>query len=237
VDNYEFCAEFAAKHSGRVLDYGCGEGQIVSLLLDRGIDAYGCDVFYEGGSFRGTNTERIRRMEGARIPFPDAHFDVVVHNQVFEHVPDLDVAASEIARVLKPGGLMLGIFPDRSVWREGHCGVPFLHWFPKGSNARVYYATAWRTLGLGYFHGTKSRRQWAADACAWLDQWTYYRTYDDIQAALKRHFAPMQHIEADWLVSRRAITSVVPPTLRAIVTRKLGGMVFVARRHEVAATI
>ena len=33
----------------RVLDYGCGYGQLVGLLRDRGIDAWGCDIFYGGG--------------------------------------------------------------------------------------------------------------------------------------------------------------------------------------------
>ena len=35
---------------------------------------------------------------------------------------------SKIHRVLKPGGTLLSLSPDKSVWHEGHCGVPFLHW-------------------------------------------------------------------------------------------------------------
>jgi SAM-dependent methyltransferase len=146
VNNYEYCADFAADKCGahsKTLDYGCGQGEIVERLLARGTDAYGCDDFYEGGSYKGAvrpklfEERRIREMVDNRIPFDDGFFDVVVHNQVFEHVPDTNLAVSEIARVLKPGGTILAIFPDDSWWREGHCGIPFLHWFPKESSLRV----------------------------------------------------------------------------------------------------
>lgn len=236
MNNYEFCAEFAAKRGRLVLDYGCGQGQIVELLLGRGVDTYGCDVFYEGGDYSpqipNAIASRIKRMEGDRIPFPDQFFDVVTHNQVFEHVPDLNVAVAEIARVLKPGGVMLGLFPDSNVWREGHCGIPFLHWFPKGSNVRVYYALALRAVGLGLHHGEKSRRAWAEDFCLWLDNWTYYRTYRDITASLQKHFSAPVHIEAEWFGKRvGAKAALVPPAARRFITRRWGGMVFWCQRH------
>lgn len=233
MDNYEFCADFAARHGKRVLDYGCGSGRIVELLLKRNVDAYGCDVFYEGGDYsphvRPTLASRIKRMEGDRIPFPDSFFDAVTHNQVFEHVPDIHLAASEIARVLKPGGLMLGLFPDRSVWREGHCGVPFLHWFPKGSAARVYYALAFRTLGFGYHHGNKTRLQWSQEFCAWLDAWTYYRSYREIREAFSRHFGQPTHIEPQWLDARLRVP--LPDTIKTAIVHRLAGLVFWCERR------
>jgi SAM-dependent methyltransferase len=55
MNNYEFCAKFIAVLIGdansRILDYGCGKGVIVQVLLDRGYEAYGCDVFYHGGDY------------------------------------------------------------------------------------------------------------------------------------------------------------------------------------------
>jgi SAM-dependent methyltransferase len=46
-----------------------------------------------------------------RLSFPDAVFDIVVCNEVFEHVPELSEAIAEIARVLRPGGILLATFP------------------------------------------------------------------------------------------------------------------------------
>ena len=37
------------------------------------------------------------------------------------------IVLAKISRVLKPGGMVLSLFPDKGVWREGHCGIPFLH--------------------------------------------------------------------------------------------------------------
>ena len=59
----------------------------------------------------------------------------------------------EIHRVLKPGGTVLSIFPSRDVFREGHIGIPFSHWFPKGSRVRFYYTWALRAGGPGHVEG------------------------------------------------------------------------------------
>lgn len=46
----------------------------------------------------------VARIDITEIPFPDAHFDLVVANHVLEHVPDDAAALREIARVLRRGG-------------------------------------------------------------------------------------------------------------------------------------
>ena len=45
------------------------------------------------------------------LSFPDASFDLVVCNDLFEHVPDLPRAAREIARIIRPRGVLLATFP------------------------------------------------------------------------------------------------------------------------------
>lgn len=238
MNNYEFCADYAAlrlPRGGKMLDYGCGAGHIVKLACAKGVDAYGCDVFYEGGDHSPeidpAIDDAIFRMEGNRIPFPDSTFDLVTNNQVMEHVEDLDAVLAEIARVLKPGGLVLSLFPDRGVWREGHCGVPFLHRFPKGSSFRRYYAHLARLVGLGFHKNGKPPKVWADEFCQWLDDWTHYRPYREIARSYSEHLSVPSHIEAEWMTARLGNwADNLPASLRALVARKYAHMTFLATK-------
>lgn len=226
----------------QILDYGCGSGAIVKELRKAGKSAFGCDVFYEGGDYSDAVDREllddgiIKRMEGDAIPFESAGFDVVINNQVMEHVQDLEAVLAEIHRVLRPGGVLLSLFPDKGVWREGHCGIPFLHWFPKKSRPRIYYAAFWRMLGFGYNKGSKSVLQWSRDTCEWLDSWTYYRSRHEIGAAYGACFDKIRHIEDYWLWLRlnrnRTPIAILPSWLQRFIVAKLGCMVFEARKPE-----
>lgn len=247
MNNHEFCTEWTLHNNTEhfnisVLDYGCGAGEIVKQLRQSGIDAFGCDIFYEGGdSSKKVDPllfgNSIRRMDKqtCAIPFNSASFDYIINNQVMEHVVSLDSVLTEIHRVLKPGGVVLSLFPDKYVWREGHCGIPFLHWFPKGSRPRVYYAALLRMFGLGKFKDNRSVMRWSQDACEWLDTWTYYRTLQEIHSSYDRYFCELRHIEDYWLQQRlgaRKITVAwLPPFAQELVARKLAGLVFTARKR------
>jgi SAM-dependent methyltransferase len=76
------------------------------------------------------------------IPFDSGQFDLIVSNQVFEHVEHLDAILSECARVLKPAGALLTNFPLATTVVEPHVGVPFVHWMPPGSARQTYLRCA-----------------------------------------------------------------------------------------------
>jgi SAM-dependent methyltransferase len=239
MNTYEFVSDWVRRRvtgqAACVLDYGCGAGQIVKLLRRAQVDAWGCDVFYEGGDSSRLIPEElrpfIRRMSNNVIPYEDSKFDVVVSNQVFEHVPDMAAALREIARVLKPGGTALNVFPDRGVWREGHCGIPFLHWFPKGTQPRVYYAALMRLLGFGNFTAGKSSMQWSHDFCKWLDDWTYYRSAAEIHAQFEDLLGNTTGVEEEWLRARyNGRFESLPVGLQRFIVRKLGGRTLVSTR-------
>lgn len=236
LDNYEYCAYFARTLYGgtklKVLDYGCGKGSTVELLLKDGHDAYGCDAWYEGGdtseAIPAAIRNRIATMDGDRIPFPDGTFDLVMSNQVLEHVADIDIVLSEMARVLRPGGTCLALFPHREVWREGHTNIPFLHWFPKGSAAQIWYATLLRKLGLGYFKDNLPPMAWAERSCRWINTWCHYRPRRQLNRAFRQHISPPRHIEADWMAKRWPTLRIIPRKLRTLISRKASGLVITA---------
>ncbi len=185
-----FVLDFALRHGGRVLDYGCGAGKLVLAGRANGLDMFGTDLFYGGSETRAEAASLIGTVirelnPDGSIPFPDEYFDLVTNNQVMEHVQDLDAVLSEIARVLRPGGRVLSLFPSRDVWREGHIGIPFSHWFPKGNWLRFVYTWCLRSLGFGTWkEQAPTARQWAVDKLEWIDRWTVYRSRAEILALL-----------------------------------------------------
>lgn len=241
IDNYEYCAQVAAELAqpgGRVLDYGCGAGQVVGKLVERGVDAFGCDAYYEGNDWSASVPAnlmgvRIRRIEGGRIPYDDGLFDAVINNQVMEHVEDLDAVLAEIHRVVKPGGRVLSIFPDKGVWREGHTNVPFMHWLPPGQ-FRHAYAAAVIGSGLGYRFGQPALKA-AQSSGDYLDRWTHYRTSPVIRDAYVRYFKDLSHLEADWLDRRlgpeHPATRWLPAPVKRFVVRKFAGMALLCVRR------
>jgi 2-polyprenyl-6-hydroxyphenyl methylase/3-demethylubiquinone-9 3-methyltransferase len=96
----------------RVLDLGCGRGELTGALRARGARAFGIEVderFVESGKILDVLFQdelpvlsTVDR-EGRSI-FPSEFFDLVISDQVLEHVADLEAVTAEVARVLKPGG-------------------------------------------------------------------------------------------------------------------------------------
>jgi SAM-dependent methyltransferase len=92
----------------RVLDIGCGDGQITRLAarLDGVARAVGIDPTWNQirvAAERGHATGFVRAGADG-LPFPDGRFDAVVACLVFEHIDAVDAAIAEVARVLAPGG-------------------------------------------------------------------------------------------------------------------------------------
>lgn len=245
MSNYEFCAQWAIDSADspqiRVLDYGCGNGEIVKLLRAKEIESFGCDVFYDACNYAQLKQDplfgtAILEMADGKIPFAANYFDFIVSNQVMEHVEDIDLTLAEFQRVLKPTGQILTIFPDKSTWAEGHCGIPFLHWFPKGSTPRVYYAFLLRSIGVGsgYFKSEKSPMKWSQDICLWLDKWTHYRTPAEIESKYSSYFDDIQSIELHLLHQRlghrKNLVSWLPKVIQQTVTKKLAGRAIVAHK-------
>lgn len=101
----------------RVLDIGCGDAGVLIALAEAGADAYGIEPF-EPSVRRG----RVRAEEyGVKIdlragvaetlPFEDASFDLVLLDNVLEHVQDRERTLDEIVRVLRPGGILYLVTP------------------------------------------------------------------------------------------------------------------------------
>jgi SAM-dependent methyltransferase len=191
---------------GRILDFGCGGGDLVARGKKRGLNIYGVDAFYAGSKAKAVALENdllgklvFELDEDGVIPFEEDYFDFVISNQVFEHVVDLELVLAQIDRVLKPSGELLALFPSREVIREGHCGIPMIHWFRKDSAFRYPYMRLMRAFGLGHFKVGKSQRVWALNFIDWLDRFTVYRTRKEIENSFRKTGFVVTHIEDDYV--------------------------------------
>lgn len=127
-------AEGRQRSALRVLDVGCGRGATVAWLIENGFDAFGVDVRadYIANGLAYLEGDRLRAVDGAAYPFPDEYFDIVLSNQVFEHVANLGALAREVARTTRRSGVGLHVFPAKWIFEEPHMHTPMVHWLPKG---------------------------------------------------------------------------------------------------------
>ena len=68
---------------------------------------------------------------GLDLPFKDRSVDIIICNQIYEHVPDPYRMLDEIKRILKTGGFCFFGAGNRLKIIEGHYFLPFLSWLPK----------------------------------------------------------------------------------------------------------
>jgi SAM-dependent methyltransferase len=67
---------------------------------------------YLGDEHHGGDTvEGVRHEDVMNLSYPDGSFDLIVSNDVMEHIPDPAKALRECCRVLRPGGVFLATFP------------------------------------------------------------------------------------------------------------------------------
>jgi SAM-dependent methyltransferase len=204
--NYRYFVHYVTELSGfdapRVLDFGCGNGFLVRLLRQGGVECYGADVLYGGAQYDALaesgylDTHTVREIVDGRLPFDDKFFDVVVSNQVFEHVEQLDETIDELYRVMDDDGVGYHHFPSREVVREGHTGIPLAHRLTR-SQFRYQYALACRRLGLGCNKGDLAPEVWAQIELEWIDRYCFYRPYAILRAAFERRFV-IRHRETDY---------------------------------------
>ena len=92
----------------RCLDLGSDNGIVSLLLRRRGGDWASADMTDDSvASIRELVGSDVHRVSGERLPFRDAEFDRVVVVDMLEHVADDGAFATELARVLQPGGRLV----------------------------------------------------------------------------------------------------------------------------------
>jgi ubiquinone/menaquinone biosynthesis C-methylase UbiE len=98
-----------------MLDFGCGDGIFTEAVFGRQAGIYGCDIATgELPSARDSGVYRqgVQFADGHALPYRDNTFGSCYSNSVIEHIPDPHNVLPELARVLRPGGLLVLTVPS-----------------------------------------------------------------------------------------------------------------------------
>jgi SAM-dependent methyltransferase len=141
--------------TAKILDFGCGAGGTLRALRTLGyVNAFGYDVG-DGRTLLGADRDHITvgTLLNLKLPYEDNSFDLVISDQVFEHVQDQVRVFEELLRITKPGGHGLHIIPARYAPIEQHIFVPF-----GGVLQHRWWYKLWALLGV--------RNEWQAGLSA-----------------------------------------------------------------------
>jgi len=103
----------ASQNNPTIVDVGCGDGHLVWSINEAGLIAVGSNVI--GIDISPRRIQRFRSLTGFEAILADGHLmptlesasvDLALSTMVIEHIPDEHGHAEELARILKPGGLL-----------------------------------------------------------------------------------------------------------------------------------
>lgn len=201
----------------KILDVGCGDGHLIQYLQknlnilnsDIEVEIYGFDVSDHGvqaeGYFEKTIEflsegfpdvlweKRLRVFSAKELwPYSDDFFNVIVSNQVVEHVHDHDLFFSEINRTLCKGGVSVHLFPLMHCFYESHLNLPLVHKILNYDFMASYIKFLSR-LGFGKFKqqgksSSSTLDKYAERHADYMSFFTNYLSYYEILKMGKKYF-------------------------------------------------
>ena len=126
----------------RMLDAGCGNGIESGPYADR-LAVYGVDYqpTYVDSCASAYPDAHYSLGDLAALDFPDEHFDLVLMNQVIEHLERPQVVVAELTRVLRPGGTLLVATPNYGTFGWRLIENTYHRWFVDDFDAESNHVT------------------------------------------------------------------------------------------------
>lgn len=95
----------------KILDLGCGRGDLLNVFNSLGFDIYGADIAKSNIEVSSENIQYFD-FNTETYKYPDNMFDVIYSKSVIEHISNTDHFIKEQIRILKPGGMLILLTPD-----------------------------------------------------------------------------------------------------------------------------
>ena len=183
----------------RILDLGCGSGEMVKEYRGLCFEAFGSDIKpHDHREFQDMQKKGIiciSKTNPYRLTFKDDSFDLVCSDNVFEHIIDYPTVLKEIYRVLKPGGISLHIFPSRYRIVECHTGIPL------GSIIKKrWWLSLWARLGIrNKYQKGSSAKETVERNYNYIHNHTNYLNKSDIRKTVCHFFGNITDCEKAFL--------------------------------------
>lgn len=137
----------------RLLDLGCGMGGFAVAAALEGAQVVALDYNPAYGTITALRAAHHRLRlpvavaAGEAIPLAAGRFDAVTCWDVLEHVQSPAALLAEIARLLRPGGVLLLTAINRFCFRDPHYHLPLINWLPRPAAEAVIAAMGRRKGG------------------------------------------------------------------------------------------
>jgi len=201
------------------LDIGCGSGGIAAAIAPNVQYMHGIDPenWSRWSEFQKQYDNLIFQKESIEsLSCEDSSFDVIICNQVYEHVDNPQYLISEIYRILKPDGYCYFAGPNLLFPIEPHIFWPFVHWLP-----RKFAVTLLKFCGSGGVLDANSVSYWTLRR--WLDDFQVSNALPDI---IKK---PLEHCKEGFFWQ---LLSYCPACFLSKMTWFSPGFVFVLRKTK-----
>ena len=105
--------EYSPRFGGDYLDVGAGNGELIDRVLREfpGVKPRACDYRGDLLAVEGVSVD-VANLNTDALPYPDASFDLITCTEVIEHLEHYRAALREMARMLRPGGVLIVTTPN-----------------------------------------------------------------------------------------------------------------------------
>lgn len=204
-----------------VLDFGCGSGGIAAHLAARVNTMTGLDPEpwprWNQWLEQHNNLSFIQGSVDRNTLSPQS-FDVIICNQVYEHVPDPEALIGLIAKLVKPDGVVYFAGPNLLFPIEPHVFWPFVHWLP-----RRFAIKLMKTLGSKHAESLDAYSTHYWKLKSWLD--AHFESENALPFLIKKTLPDMR--------KRRTLTSMIPKIFLKFMTPALPGFIFILRLKNI----
>ena len=197
----------ALNSAPRVLDVGAGQGALAVRLKDAGARVSACDVVPEQFDVPGVEFRAVT--SDGRLPFDDASFDAAVAIEVLEHIDGHDRFFSEVARILRPGGIVMFTTPNI-----------------------LSLKSRLRFLFTGFFYSFGPLEPFTRDP---VSQHIAPYSVNRYEWMMSQHGLRLSEVETDRIQTSSVLLSLLVPFIRLATWIQFGGSQLAARQNASVA--